>query len=98
MKVRWSPLATRNLADISAYIALDNPAAAIRMDDLISNAAARLSNFPNMGRPGSITGTRELIPHPSYRVVYQVLGETVWILSVVHTSRQWPPVPDQGDA
>jgi toxin ParE1/3/4 len=97
VRVRWSPLAIRNLADISAYIALDSPAAAVRMDDLISNAAARLSNFPNLGRKGSVAGTRELIPHPSYRIVYQVVGETVWILSVVHTSRQWPPVLDEGD-
>jgi addiction module RelE/StbE family toxin len=91
-------LAKRNLADISAFIAIDNPAAAIRMEELISNAAARLSNFPNMGRRGSILGTRELIPHPSYRIVYRLLDETVWILTVAHTSRQWPPLPDKGNS
>ena len=39
----------------------------------------------------TVAGTRELIPHPSYRVVYQVEGEAVWVLAVVHTARQWPP-------
>ena len=33
-----------------------------------------------LGKPGKIPGTRELIPHESYRLVYQIDGETVWIL------------------
>ncbi|HHZ5728227.1 TPA: type II toxin-antitoxin system RelE/ParE family toxin [Escherichia coli] len=43
---------------------------------------------------GKIPGTRELIPHESYRLVYQIDGETVWILTLVHTARLWPPVRD----
>jgi plasmid stabilization system protein ParE len=35
-------------------------------------------------------GTRELIPHESYRLVYEVEGDTVWILALVHTARMWP--------
>lgn len=42
-----------------------------------------------MGRPGQIPGTRELIPHESYRLV-GVQADTVWILALVHTARQWP--------
>jgi hypothetical protein len=26
--------------------------------------------------------------------VYQIDGETVWILTLVHTARLWPPVRD----
>lgn len=44
-----------------------------------------------MGRPGQIPGTRELIPHESYRLVYEVQAGTVWILALVHTARLWPP-------
>jgi len=33
-----------------------------------------------------------LIPHESYRLVYEIEGETVWVLALVHTARLWPPV------
>lgn len=66
--------------------------AAVRMDELFSDAAAKLADFPHIGRTGKIPGTRELIPHESYRLVYEVEGETLWILAVVHTARQWPPL------
>lgn len=75
------------------YIAADNPLAAARMDELFSQAAARLAEHPNLGAPGKIPGTRELIPHESYRLVYEIERETtVWILALVHTARQWPPL------
>ena len=41
---------------------------------------------------GTISGTHELIPHESYRLVYEIEQETVWILALVHTAKQWPPV------
>jgi plasmid stabilization system protein ParE len=45
-----------------------------------------------MGTTGKIPGTRELIPHESYRLVYEIDAGTVWVLTLVHTTRQWPPV------
>jgi len=41
-----------------------------------------------------IPGTCVLIPHENYRLVYEVseADHTVWILALVHTARQWPPV------
>ena len=77
-------------ADIIDYIGQDNPLAAIRMDELFAKAAARLAEHPLLGRTGKIPGTRELIPHESYRLVYEVDGDTVWILALVHTARLWP--------
>ena len=62
------------------------------MDELFGIAAERLANFPHLGRAGKIQGTRELIPHENYRLVYEIDGETVWVLALVHTGRQWPPV------
>lgn len=44
-----------------------------------------------LGKAGAIPGTRELIPHESYRLVYEISGDTVWILTLVHTARRWPP-------
>jgi toxin ParE1/3/4 len=91
VNVRWSPQAYRDRADIWDFIAVDNPDVAARMDELFSEAAASLAEFPNRGRRASVAGTRELIPHESYRLVYEIYDDTVWVLAVVHTARQWPP-------
>ncbi len=91
MKVRWTPEAERDRDDIWEYIANDNALAAVSMDELFSDAAAKLADYPLMGRAGQISGTRELIPHESYRLVYEVDGETVWVLALINTARQWPP-------
>ena len=64
------------------------------MDEIFSDVTVRFTQHPMLGKLGTIPGTRELIPHESYRLVYQIDGETVWILTLVHTARQWPPVRD----
>ena len=90
MRVYWSGLAERDRADIVDAIGLDNPMAAIRMDELFAVAAGRLAMHPLLGHAGMVPGTRELIPHESYRLVYEVTGDAVWILALVHTARAWP--------
>lgn len=92
MKVVWTPEAEHDRADIWDYIAADNPGAAVHMDGLFSEAAARLAAHPKLGKVGEIPGTRELIAHESYRLVYEIDGGAVWVLALVHTARQWPPV------
>ncbi|RKP49097.1 type II toxin-antitoxin system RelE/ParE family toxin [Trinickia fusca] len=92
MRVIWTSEAQQDRNDVRERIAADNPRAALRMDQLFSDAVTKLADFPNVGRLGEITGTRELIPHESYRIVYEAVDDTVWVLAVVHTARQWPPV------
>ena len=91
MRVLWTLSAEQDRADIVDFIANDNPLAAIRMDELFSAAVGRLAEHPLLGRAGQIPGTRELIPHERYRLVYEVRADTVWILTLVHTARLWPP-------
>jgi addiction module RelE/StbE family toxin len=92
MRVVWTPEALQDRRDIWDYIASDNVAAALKMDERFSNAAERLGDHPKIGRSGMITGTREVFPHEHYRLVYEIDDEAVWILALVHTARQWPPV------
>jgi addiction module RelE/StbE family toxin len=92
VKVVWTPEARQDRIDIWDSIAVENPPAAASMDKLFSDAVARLANYPMLGQPGKISGTRELIPHGNYRPVYEIQGETLWILALVHTARQWPAV------
>lgn len=91
MKVLWALAAEQDRVDIIEHIGNDNPLAAIHMDELFSEAAEQLAQQPLLGKPGQVRGTREWIPHESYRLVYEVQGNTVWILALVHTARMWPP-------
>ena len=91
MRIIWTPGAQQDRADVWDTLAADNPRAAARMDTLFSDAAASLAEHPKLGQPGKIPGTRELNPHENYRLVYEIERETVWVLVLVHTARQWPP-------
>lgn len=88
------PDAGQGRADIWDYIVAENPSAAVWMDQLFSEVSAALANFPMRGHVGKILGTRELIPHESFRSVYEIdnSSDTVWVLALVHTARRWPPV------
>ena len=92
MRVVWTPEALQDREDIWNYIVEQNPNSAVLMDELFSHAVARLSEYPLFGKAGQIPGTRELIPHENYRLVYEIENEIVWILALVHASKQWPPL------
>jgi len=62
VRVVWTLEAQQDRAEVWDYIAADNPRAAARMDEIFSDAAARLTQHPMLGKPGTIPGTRELIP------------------------------------
>ncbi|KAF1719312.1 type II toxin-antitoxin system mRNA interferase toxin, RelE/StbE family [Pseudoxanthomonas wuyuanensis] len=96
MRVLWTPEAEQDRDTIWDAIAADNPPAAVRMDQLFSQAAAKLAKFPMLGHAGKIPGTREWIPHESYRLVYEIANDesALWVLALVHTARQWPAVRD----
>ncbi|PZO89796.1 MAG: type II toxin-antitoxin system mRNA interferase toxin, RelE/StbE family, partial [Acinetobacter johnsonii] len=72
------------------YIAADNPTAALALDELISEKAARLADDPGLGRTGRIPGTRELVAHRNYVLVYDMADDQVRVLRVLHAARQWP--------
>jgi len=48
VKVIWTPEAEQDRADIWDYIEADNHGAAVRMDVLFGEAAARLASHPKM--------------------------------------------------
>ena len=91
MRVRWLRKALRNLDEEAAYIANDDSAAARMVVERVLNAVAMLAQQPDMGRPGRVPGTRELVvPRTRYIVPYRVRGDAVEILRVLHTSRRLP--------
>ena len=88
----WSPEAIADLAALRAYISQDDPAAAQRVAlHVIRNIEMLLRDSPEMGRPGRVPGTRELvIPRTPYIVPYRVVGNTIQVLRVFHRARRWP--------
>ncbi|WOG30328.1 type II toxin-antitoxin system RelE/ParE family toxin [Endozoicomonas sp. 8E] len=91
MRLVWTKPASLDRKDIREYIAQDNPAAALALDELISEKASRLVYHPGLGRPGRVTGTREPIAHQNYILIYDITQDLVRVLRVLHTARQWPP-------
>jgi toxin ParE1/3/4 len=57
----WSAFALSDRDDILTHIEVDNPLAAITVDERIVAAVRRLQDFPESGNPGRIAGTRELV-------------------------------------
>lgn len=86
MRIRWTPPALNALGRQLAFIARDNPDAALRVRDAIIGAVERLVEQPYRGRPGQRVGTRELIiaEFPAYIVVYRVADAEIRILQVWH--------------
>jgi toxin ParE1/3/4 len=91
MALFWTPEAIQDRNDIYGYIEAANPTGAIALDELIAKRAGRLAHHPGLGKPGRIAGTRELVVHQNYLLIYDTAGELVRILRVLHAARQWPP-------
>lgn len=91
MKLRYTPRARSDLAEIHDYIAQENPEAAKRIISIIRKAAESLPQTPLVGRTGRVAGTRELaVGRFPFVLAYRVDANEVQILSVIHTSRMWP--------
>ena len=82
--------AFRNIAAAEEYIAKDNPVAAQKVVELIYKTAEKLESFPEMGRPGIVTGTRELpLPKYPYTIAYRVKATRVVVYAVLHQKMKY---------
>jgi addiction module RelE/StbE family toxin len=91
--LKWTRPALGDLKEAGIFIASDNPEAAERMAERVREAVEYLMELPNMGRPGRVSGTRELVVSGTpFIVVYRVAAPAVQILRVLHHARNWPTV------
>ena len=86
----WRQTAREDLRSIIAYIAEDNPDAALGLLDEIEAKVSRLPEGPRHYRQGRVAGTREMVVHTNYIVVYSEAPETIVILRVLHAAQLWP--------
>lgn len=89
MEIRWTRRALENLEQIAAYIGTDNPVRARTFVGEIKEKTELLRQFPALGRPGRVPGTRELVVHENYVVPYRVKDGVIQVLRVQHVARLW---------
>ena len=92
-KVVWSPAALTDVDSIAEYIARDSADQASLFVVRLLEATDHLQNFPLSGRIIPEIGNqacREII-YGSYRIMYRIEGNEVWITGVVHGARDWYP-------
>ncbi len=92
---RWSQRARADLKAIHDYIAKDSPLNAKTVVRDILARAATLPDTPHIGRRVPELDDPEIreVPAHSWRVIYQVRGSDVFIVTLVHRRRA--PAPEQ---
>jgi toxin ParE1/3/4 len=89
--IKWHRSARADLAELAAFIAAQSPSAASRIIDEIERQVRLLSNYPELGRPGRVAGTRErAITGTPFVAVYPIETDIV-VLRILHGARRWPP-------
>jgi len=82
--------AADDLEGISNYLYLHHPSFAASTIQRLYDAAKSLREFPQMGRIGRKSGTREFVLAPlPYLMIYSVDEDSVHILRFLHTSQDW---------
>lgn len=90
-RLRWSVAAAGDLEGISNYLHLHHPSFAASTIQRLYDTARSLKQFPNMGRAGKKSGTRELVLAPlPYLIIYSVDDQSVHILRFLHTAQDRP--------
>jgi plasmid stabilization system protein ParE len=66
-------------------------AAADKMRDRIFSAVELMQRYPEMGRTGRVSGTRELVLKPlPFLLAYRVHSAHIDIIALLHGARKWP--------
>lgn len=92
MQVKWLRRALQNLDEEADYMAKNSPQAASDFVRHVRASVAMLVAHPDIGRPGRVAGTRELVINRfPYIVPYRVRRGEIEVLRVFHTARKWPP-------
>jgi toxin ParE1/3/4 len=93
MQILWLDRAQSDLRELFQYLVQHNPNAGRRSSVAVETEVLRLADYPALGRPGRVAGTRELIiPGTPYLVAYTVdpRARSVIVLRVLHGRREWP--------
>jgi toxin ParE1/3/4 len=90
LPVEWRAEASADLEEIISYIADRNLSAAEGLYEAIEHATSQLPLHPDLYRLGRVAGTREIVVHPNYLVIYHITSTAIEIVAVVHARQQYP--------
>jgi addiction module RelE/StbE family toxin len=91
MRVRFAERAVQDLKDLSEYIKVDSPGAALRVRSAILDSIAMLSRFPEIGRAQEIVGVRKLVVRKYPYVIYYRIdppNRIVVVLAIQHSAQK----------
>jgi toxin ParE1/3/4 len=92
MRIRWTEPAARDLTQIADYLEKRGSSTiARRIAISISERIEALVQFPEQGRTGRKSGTRELVLSGlPYLAVYRLEEDAIEILRILHGAQMWP--------
>lgn len=90
LPIVWSDEAEADLLGIIDFIGERDPWAAERLGEAIRDSTWPLPEHPYLFRPGRVPGTREIVAHPNYIVVYRVELACIEVLRVLHARQEYP--------
>lgn len=87
--IRWTQVALTDLESIAAYIARDSPAHAAEFVTRVLDLADTLGQFPKRGHvvPEFRNESLRELPYKGYRLLYEIMGDTIYIQGVIHGAR-----------
>lgn len=92
-KIKYLPVAQRDLIEIIEYIKIDSPGSAIKLLDRLDKSLVKLEDFPFMGQAPKDNRLRGLnyriLVVDSYLVFYVVKGNIVEIRRIIHGKRKY---------
>ncbi|OLU25163.1 type II toxin-antitoxin system RelE/ParE family toxin [Pseudomonas sp. PA27(2017)] len=90
LPIVWRATARDDLLQIIRYIANEDSKAARQLKERLESVVLPLAEHPYLYRFGRVPGTRELIAHPNYILVYRVAADAVEVVNVLHARQQYP--------
>jgi toxin ParE1/3/4 len=91
MKLRFTPRAAQDLADIGDYIRERNPKAALRVRAAIFGSLQNLVLYPQSGHRQKVDGVRKLATRRYPYLVYYTVddaAEEIIIVAIQHSARE----------
>jgi toxin ParE1/3/4 len=92
VRLIWSRRAVADLRELRAFIEQDAPGAAKRITErIVESIETMIPANPKIGRPGRVSGTRELVLGGTPCIVpYRIRDGNIVILRVLQGARRWP--------